>query len=113
MSSSPETPDTPDKPYEILGIDFSNFLGAGIDLSGIIDTVSGKLNFEISSSLSCLLSIFIVFILIFVVTQKTTEQKGLNIPGIGILGPQQPLVIQMPIQESIYPFNNSPFPRST
>jgi len=94
--------------------DFKDFLGTGIDLSGIIDTIGGALNFEISSILSCLLSIFSIIILLLVTTgNKGKKSKGLEIPGIGILGPQQPLVIQMPMQTVQYPFNLSSFPRNT
>jgi len=101
--------------YIVFGIDFTDFLGTGTDLSGIIDTIGGALNFEIFSILSCLLSIFSIFILIFVVTsgESKGKSKGLEIPGVGTLSPQQPLVIQMPIMSKPYPFNDSPFPRDT
>lgn len=97
--------------YIVFGIDFTDFLG--LDLSGFIDTLGGALNFEISSILSCLLSIFSIFILIFVVTSGKSKgkSKGLEIPGIGTLGPQQPLVIQMPMQTQPYPLFDSPFSR--
>lgn len=111
--SSSTTPADADK-YIVFGIDFTDFLGTGIDLSGLIDTIGGAFNFEISSCLSCLLSIFSIFILIFFVSKKGGKQgKGLKIPGIGTLGPQQPLVIEMPMQTAAYPFNSSPFPRDT
>lgn len=102
--------------YIVFGIDFTDFLGTGIDLSGLIDTLGGAFNFEISSILSCLLSIFSIFILIFVVSGKGKGKgkgTGLKIPGIGTLSPQQPLVIQMPMQTAAYPFNSSPFPRDS
>jgi hypothetical protein len=103
---------TPDK-YIVFGIDFKDFLGTGIDLSGLIDTLGGAFNFEISSCLSCLLCLFSIFILIFFVSKSGKQGKGLKIPGIGTLSPQQPLVIQMPMQTAAYPFNSSPFPRDT
>lgn len=113
-TSSSGSADTDAEKYIIFGMDFKDFLGTGIDLSGIIDTIGGALNFEISSILSCLLSIFLIIILLLVTTgNKGKKSKGLEIPGIGILGPQQPLVIQMPMQTVQYPFNLSPFPRNT
>lgn len=101
-----------DDKYIVFGIDFKDFLGTGIDLSGLVDTFGGAFNFQISSCLSCLLCIFSIFILIFfVVEQDEKKGKGLKIPGIGTLGPQQPLVIQMPMQTQPYPLFSSPFPR--
>lgn len=99
--------------YIVFGLDFKDFLGTGIDLSGLIDTLGGAFNFEISSCLSCLLCIFSIFILLFVVTGKKGGKgdRGLTIPGIGTLGPQQPLVIQMPMQTAAYPLFDSPFPK--
>jgi hypothetical protein len=99
--------------YIIFGINFKEFLG--MDLSGLIDTFGGAFNFQISSCLSCLLCIFSIFILIFFVSKGGDKKggKGLKIPGIGTLGPQQPLVIQMPMQTKPYPFHDSVFPRDT
>jgi hypothetical protein len=112
-TSGSTTPVDADK-YIVFGIDFKDFLGIGIDLSGLIDTLGGAFNFEISSCLSCLLCLFSIFILIFFVSKKSGKQgKGLKIPGIGTLGPQQPLVIQMPMQTQPYPFHDSPFPRDS
>lgn len=102
--------------YIILGIDFTDFLG--MDFSSLIDGIGGLFNFQITSagvSLCC--CIVIVVLLIVVINRKKKlklqKNKGLFIPGIGNLSPQQPLVIQMPMQTKPYPFNNSPFPRST
>jgi len=100
--------------YIIFGINFKDFLGTGIDLSGLVDTLGGAFSFQISSCLCCLLCIFSIFILIFFVAKKDGKKsKGLRIPGIGTLGPQQPLVIQMPMMSKPYPFHNSPFPRDS
>lgn len=90
-----------DDQYIVFGIDFKDFLGTGIDLSGIIDTLGGAFNFEISSGLSCLFCIFSIIILIFFV------EKG------GGKNDKQPLVIEMPMMSKPYPFNDSPFPRDT
>lgn len=113
MSANTSAAKTSADKYIVFGIDFTDFLG--LDLSGFIDTLGGALNFEISSILSCLLSIFSIFILIFVVTSGKSKgkSKGLEIPGVGTLSPQQPLVIQMPMQTAAYPFNSSPFPRDS
>ena len=111
MSSTSANTD-PDK-YIIFGIDFKDFLGTGFDLSGLVDAFGGAFNFEISSSLCCLFCLFSIFILIFFVTKKEKKGKGLRIPGIGTLGPQQPLIIQMPMMSKPYPFNDSVFSRDT
>lgn len=103
--------------YIMFGIiDFTDFLG--MDFSSLIDGIGGLFNFQITSagvSLCC--CIVIVVLLIVVINRKKKlklqKNKGLFIPGIGNLSPQQPLVIQMPMQTKPYPFNNSPFPRST
>lgn len=114
MSANTSAAKTSADDYIVFGLDFKDFLGTGIDLSGLVDALGGAFSFQISSCLCCLLCIFSIFILIFFVSKKGGKQgKGLKIPGIGTLGPQQPLVIQMPMQTKPYPFHNSPFPRDT
>jgi hypothetical protein len=90
----------------------------GIDFTDIIDTVGGILNFQISSAISIILfclfgSILFAFVVMIPKGPKGPGGSGLNIPGIGQLSPRQPLVIQMPMQTTPFPFPNSPFPRST
>jgi hypothetical protein len=103
--------------YIMFGIiDFTDFLG--MDFSSLIDGIGGLFNFQITSAgLSLCCCIIIVVIVIAVVVKKkkikAKKNKGLFIPGVGNLSPQQPLVIQMPMQTKPYPFANSPFPRST
>ena len=100
--------------YTIFGINFKDFLDTGVDLSGIIDTVGGSFNFEITLGISCIIIIISsILLLLFTTTKKTVEGNGLTIPGIGKLGSQQPLIIQMPMQTASYPFFSSPFPRDT
>jgi hypothetical protein len=112
-SATSATSATTDDKYIILGLDFTNFLGTGIDLSGIIDTIGGALNFEIASILCCVLCIISIILLVVTSGTTTKKHKGLKIPGIGTLSPQQPLVIEMPMQNAPYPFNDSPFPKDS
>ena len=104
--------------YIMFGIiDFTDFLG--MDFSSLIDGIGGLFNFQITSaglSLCCCIIIVVVIVIAVVVKKKkikAKKNKGLFIPGVGNLIPQQPLVIQMPMQTKPYPFANSPFPRST
>jgi hypothetical protein len=100
--------------YIMFGIiDFTDFLG--MDLSSLIDGIGGLFNFQITSlGLSlCCCCIIVVLCSLVVTNRKVPEKTGLFIPGIGNLGPQQPLIIQMPMQTKPYAFSNSPFPRDT
>lgn len=99
--------------YISMGIDFTNFLG--MDFSSLIDSLGGVFNFQISSGVSCCCCLMVILILFMMISKKAggKKGKGLFIPGIGQMGPQQPLIIQMPMQTKPYPYNNSPFPRDT
>ena len=103
--------------YIIMGIDFTDV--GGTDMSGLIDIFGGVFNFEIASIISivsCCLLIVIAIIMFVIIKKKKGKakaDKGLVIPGIGKLGPEQPLIIEMPMQARPYPFPNSPFPRDT
>lgn len=110
LLKEPTAGDTFNIYYEFMGeyiildlIDCSNFLGIGLDLSGIIDTIGGILNFQISSIVSCLFCLFSISILLLLVSSDK--------PGIGTY--PQPLIIQMPMQTQPYPFNDSVFPRDS
>ena len=100
-----------------MGIDFTDV--GGTDMSGLIDIFGGVFNFEIASIISivsCCLLIVIAIIMFVIIKKKKGKakaDKGLVIPGIGKLGPEQPLIIEMPMQARPYPFPNSPFPRDT
>lgn len=99
--------------YISMGIDFTSFLG--MDFSSLIDSLGGVFNFQISSSLSSCCCLVVIVVLFFMISKKDggKKGKGLFIPGVGQMGAQQPLIIQMPMQTKPYPFNNSPFPRDT
>lgn len=98
--------------YLVFGIDFTNFLG--MDFSALIDAVGGSFNFQFSSIICVVFCIlFISMMTLYVKGGGGRPRKGLFIPGLGHMSPQQPLVIQMPMQTQPYPFNDSPFPRDT
>ena len=97
----------------IFGIDLTDVFGTTLDISGFIDVLGGTFNFEIFLGVSCLFCIFSVLSLFLVGGHKGKKAKGLTIPGIGTLGPQQPLVIQMPIQTALYPLHDSVFLRDS
>jgi hypothetical protein len=98
--------------YISMGIDFTDFLG--MDFSSLIDSLGGVFNFQMSSSLSSCCCLIVIILLFFMIKKKKGKKgKGLFIPGIGQMGSQQPLIIQMPMQTKPYPYNNSPFPRDT
>jgi hypothetical protein len=88
-------------------IDFTDFLG--MDLSSLIDDIGGLFNFQIISVLSlvCCCCCCCIIIILLAMT-STNKEKGLCTSAS-----QQPLIIQMPMQTTPYPFPNSPFPRST
>lgn len=94
--------------YTLLGINFSF-------MSGIIDSIGGLFNFEISTAIFCIICLMCLSsVSIVILTQSTKNKKnghkgrdkhgGLNIPGIGRLGPHQPLIIQMPMQTAPFRF---------
>ena len=101
--------------YIMLGIiDFTNFLG--MDFSGLIDGVGGLFNFQLTTAGICILSSIILVVIVLLIIKKPKGKKntgGLFVPGLGRMGAQQPLVIQMPMQTKPYPYNDSPFPRDT
>lgn len=98
--------------YIVFGIDFTNFLG--MDFSALIDAVGGSFNFQFSSIICVVFCIlFISMMTLYIKGGGGRPKKGLFIPGIGHMGPQQPLVIQMPMQTQPYPYKDSPFPRDT
>lgn len=105
--------------YMVMGVDFTNLMG--VDFSSLIDSVGGIFNFQIGSVvLCCCCCILVLSMLFFVVGKGRTKSgsgggggSGLYIPGLGKMGTQQPLIIQMPMQTKPYPYNDSPFPRDT
>ena len=100
--------------YIMFGvIDFTDFLG--MDFSSLINGIGGLFNFQITIlavSLCCCI-IVVLSSIVVLRNKEVSNGKGLFIPGIGNLGLEQPLIIQMPMQTTPYPFNNSPFPRDT
>lgn len=104
--------------YMMFGvIDFTNIMG--MDFSSLIDIFGGLFNFQLTTTGSCLFSSIILVVIVFLIIKKSnkkpskTNSGGLFIPGLGRMGTQQPLVIQMPMQTQPYPFRDSPFPRDT
>ena len=104
--------------YVMFGvIDFTNFMG--MDFSSLIDVFGGLFNFQLTTAGSCLCSSIILVIIVLLIFKKSkkppakTNSGGLFVPGLGRMGSQQPLVIQMPMQTQPYPFRDSPFPRDT
>lgn len=101
--------------YVMFGIiDFTDFLG--MDFSSLIDGLGGLFNFQMTSSsvsVCCLLVISVLFVIMMKSKKKKpdTANSGLFIPGIGRLGPQQPLIIQMPMQTKPFELPSSPFPK--
>lgn len=103
--------------YIILGLDFTNLLG--MDFSSLIDTVGGKFNFQIGTVVCCVCCILCVCVMLLFLGKGKKGggggggRSGIIIPGLGRMGSQQPLVIQMPMQTQPYPFPSIQFPRDT
>lgn len=101
--------------YILFGtIDFTDFLG--MDFSSLIDSLGGLFNFQMTTSVSSLCCLVIISVLVVLVIKNKkkklpSQNTGLFIPGIGRLSPQQPLVIQMPMQTKPFELPNSPFPK--
>jgi len=104
--------------YIMFGIiDFTNFIG--MDFSSLIDVFGGLFNFQLTTAGVCVCSSIILVIIVVLIVKKSKKPLnkqntgGLFVPGLGRMGAQQPVVIQMPMQTQPYPFRNSPFPRDT
>jgi hypothetical protein len=102
--------------YVMFGVlDFTNFLG--MDFSSLIDNLGGLIGFQLTTVGICICCLICISMLFMMIKKKSGRGGGggggLVIPGIGQLGRQQPLVIQMPMQTQPYPFKDSPFPRDT
>lgn len=91
--------------YIILGIDFTNIFG--IDLSNFINILGGIVNFQITSIICIISLVLFSSVLILFISKDNDSIVKNNSNSL------QPIIIQMPMQTRQYPFNDSPFPRST
>lgn len=93
--------------YIVFGfIDFTNLLG--MDFSELINNIGGVFNFQIGALAILIICCMCCISLSLLIVNSKRSSKASQSQS------QQPIIIQlMPMQTQPYPFNDSPFPRST